>query len=317
MKGGLAVAFLAGRAGRTRIGEIRFNRWWFAATIGAAAALAAAAPSGLYLLAFLGAIIVTHEAGHYVVARWFGMKPTEFFWGFGPEVLSFRVGSCRYGIKAAFIGGYVKIEGMTPTSEVPEGFPESGTYRSASHWGRLLTILAGPAVNLVTAMAAFGVAELRNGASFRQSLGTAIGLVWVVIAATGAALGRLFAQLGGYLSAVSDLSGTTEAPVRFLSPVGQAAISGQVVESGVGASLQWFGILACAVGAINLLPLPPLDGSHAVVAIAEGVVQRVRGDRTIAFNITRLVPVAYVTIALFLALSVTALILDLRDLTAS
>ncbi|MGB5757327.1 MAG: site-2 protease family protein, partial [Acidimicrobiales bacterium] len=103
------------------------------------------------------------------------------------------------------------------------------------------------------------------------------------------------------------------APVRFLSPVGQADISRQAVDLGLGASLQWFGILACAVGAINLLPLPPLDGSHAVVAAAEGFVQRVTGDRSIRFNVARLLPLAYATVGLLVALSISALILDVRD----
>jgi membrane-associated protease RseP (regulator of RpoE activity) len=301
---------------RREIEDFRFSRWWFAAAVGSVVALAVAAPGGLYLLGFLGVIIVTHEAGHLIVARLVGMRPTEFFWGFGPEVFSFRVGRCRYGLKTLFLGGYVKIEGMTPTSELPEGFPESGTYRAASHLGRFLTILAGPAVNIATAIAAFGLVELQRGATVGESLRTAVGLVNIVITATAASLGRLFTQIGSYLGAVLDVSGATEAPVRFLSPVGQAAISGNVVEQGVGPSLQWFGILACAVGAINLLPLPPLDGSHALAAMAEAVVQRVRRDRSITFNVTRLVPVAYVTVGALVALSLTALVLDLRELTS-
>ncbi len=308
---------MATAAEPNRFQEVRFSIWWFMAAAATVGFLAAVAPSGLYLLGFLGVIIVTHEAGHLLVARWVGMRPSEFFWGFGPEVFSVTVGHCRYGLKVLFLGGYVKIEGMTPTSELPDGFPESGTYRAASHWGRLATILAGPAVNLATAVLAFAAVEWRNGSSFTESWRTAFLLVQGVISATAASLGRLVAQLGGYVSAVLDVSGATEAPVRFLSPVGQAAISGAVVERGVGASLQWFGILACAVGAINLLPLPPLDGSHALVAVFEGIVQRVRRDRTITFNVTRLVPIAYATLGLLVALSFTALILDLRDLTAS
>jgi membrane-associated protease RseP (regulator of RpoE activity) len=296
--------------------QISFSRRWFVVAATSVVLLAAAAPSGLYLLGFLGVIIVTHEAGHLVVARLTGMRPTEFFWGFGPEIFSIQVGHCRYGLKAVFLGGYVKIEGMTPTSEVPDGFPESGTYRAASHWRRLATILAGPAVNIGTALMAFGLVELRRGVGVGQSVATAWHLVGLVISSTAASLGRLFTNLGTYVAAVLDPSGATEAPVRFLSPVGQADVSGQAVELGLGASLQWFGILACAVGAINLVPLPPLDGAHALVAVAEGLVQRIKRDRSVTFNVARFVPVAYVTLGLLLALSTTALILDLRDLAS-
>ena len=311
------AAGLAIQLERSRVEGLRFSLGWFLASAASIGFLAAAAPSGLYLLAFLGVIIVTHEAGHLVAARWAGMRPSEFFWGFGPEVFSLSVGDCRYGLKVLFLGGYVKIEGMTPASELPEGFDESGTYRAASHRGRLFTILAGPAVNIATAMIAFAAVEWRRGSTFVESWRTAFALVQLVITATAASLARLVAQLGAYVSAVIDVSGATEAPVRFLSPVGQAAISARVVEGGVGPSLQWFGILACAVGVINLVPLPPLDGSHALVAAIEGLMQRLRGDRSITIDVTRLVPVAYLTIGALVALSVTALVLDLRDLTAS
>lgn len=308
---------MAIQAVRIQIEDARFSPLWFGAMAASIGFLAAVAPSGLYLLGFLGVIIITHEAGHLVAARWAGMRPSEFFWGFGPEVCSVTVGDCRYGLKVLFIGGYVKIEGMTPVSEIPEGFDEAGTYRAASHRGRLMTILAGPAVNMATAFLAFAAVEWRNGATFVESWRTALALVQLVITATAASLARLVAQLGAYASAVIDVSGATEAPVRFLSPVGQATISGQAIDGGLGPSLQWFGILACAVGAINLVPLPPLDGSHALVALVEGVVQRLRRDRTITFDVTRLVPLAYLTIGALVALSVTALILDLRDLTVS
>ncbi len=278
-------------------------------------ALAVFAPSGLHLLAFLGVIIVSHEAGHFLMARRVGMRPTEFFWGFGPDVVSFSVGGCRYGLKALFLGGYVRIEGMTPQSELPPGVDESSTYRAASHRARLATILAGPGVNLASGFVAFALAAVANGSGPGQAVIAAARTTWLVISATGQSLWLLVANLGGYVSAVLDSSGSTEAPVRFLSPVGQAAVSSQAVDLGVGASLQWFGILCCAIGAINLVPLPPLDGAHGAVAVAEGVVQRLRGDRTISIDVSRLIPVAYVTIGALVALSVTALVLDLRALT--
>ncbi len=272
------------------------------------------APGGLYLIGFLGLIIVAHEGGHFMVARRAGMTPTAFFWGFGPEVVAVQVGPCRYGIKALFLGGYVKLEGMTPSSELPDGFAESGTYRAASHRGRLATILAGPAVNLVMGAGAFTAARTVSG----QSLGSAVldGLadLWFVVVSTVEALSIWASNIGGYAGAVIDETGGTEAPVRFLSPVAQADVSAQAIDLGLSTSLQWFAILSVAVGAINLLPLPPLDGSHAVVAGAEGLYQRIRRDRTARFDVARLLPLAYLTIGALVLLSVSALILDVRDL---
>ena len=78
--------------------------------------------------------------------------------------------------------------------------------------------------------------------------------------------------------------------------------------------MQWFAILSAAIGAINLLPLPPLDGAHAVVAGAEGVMQRTKRDRSIRFDVHRLLPLAYATVGILVTLSVSALVMDIRDL---
>lgn len=295
-------------------GPIEFSVGWLLAAAASLVALAVLAPGGLYLVGFFGLIIVTHEVAHFAVARRSGMVPTELFWGFGPVVAAVRVGGCRYGIKALSLGGYVKLEGMTPTSTLPDGFDEAGSYRAASHGGRLATILAGPGVNLVLALAAFSAAAVLDGVPVGRALLVGAGDVAYVVVATGDALWVWVSNLGGYATAVLDGSGGTAVPVRFLSPVAQADVSRQAVALGPSAILQWFGILSCAVGALNLLPLPPLDGAHALVAAAEGVLQRVRGDRSIRLDVKRLLPLAYATVGLLLALSLSALVLDLRDL---
>ncbi|MEL6984538.1 MAG: site-2 protease family protein [Actinomycetota bacterium] len=287
---------------------------WLLPAIASVVALGVAAPGGLALLAFLGVVIAVHEAGHLVVARRAGMQPTEFFWGFGPEVASIEVRGCRYGVRALFLGGYVRLEGMTPSSEVPEGFDESGTYRAASHRGRLATILAGPGVNLVSAVVAFTAAGLVDGRTPLGAVGSAFRQVWLVIDATAWSLWTLGANLGTYVQAVVDPAGGAEAPVRFLSPVAQAQTSELALSLGPAVALQWFGILSAAIGIINLVPLPPLDGGHAVVAGVEGALRRLRGDRSVTLDAARLTPVAWVTVVALVVLSVSALVLDLRDL---
>ncbi|MGI9616843.1 MAG: site-2 protease family protein [Acidimicrobiales bacterium] len=294
---------------------LRVSPFWGLVAAGSVALVGWLAPSGLLLLAFLGVVIATHEAGHLFVARRAGMLPTEFFWGFGPEVISFGRNGCRYGIRVLFLGGYVKLLGMTPSSPVPAGFPESGTYRAASVSGRLATILAGPAANIAIAVLAFAAATLAAGGSVGEALVAGFSDVWFVIASTGEALWRWVANIGDYVAAVSDGSGATEAPVRFMSPVAQAEVSGWAVSGGLVTALRWFGVLSCAVGVINLLPLPPLDGSHAAVAATEGVINRLAPGHRVSIDVSRLVPVAYLTVGVLVFLSFTALLLDLRDLS--
>ncbi len=292
--------------------NLRISPVWAGITVASLALLGILAPSGLWLLLFIGIIVLTHEGGHLVAARRSGMDPTEFFWGFGPEIIGFDIGDCRYGLKAIFLGGYVKLWGMTPTSELPPGVPEHSTYRAASHNGRLKTILAGPMVNLVSAVLAFTAANLLRGASFGVAFEGGLDNLWIVISATGEALWLWVTSIGTYVGAVFSPD-SVEAPVRFMSPVSQAQFTGQSVDGGWASSLEWFGILSCAIGIVNLLPLPPLDGGHAIVALAEKVTQKVKKRTDIRFDVQRLEPVAYVTVAALVLLSASALVLDLRD----
>jgi membrane-associated protease RseP (regulator of RpoE activity) len=67
----------------------------------------------LFVLALMLAIFL-HEGGHFVTAKFFGMKVERFFLGFGPTVWSFRRGETEYGVKALPLGGFCKIAGMSP-----------------------------------------------------------------------------------------------------------------------------------------------------------------------------------------------------------
>lgn len=96
-------------------------------------------------------IIVLHELGHYTAARLGGMKVTEFFVGFGPRLWSIRRGETEYGVKAFWLGGYVKIPGMTRMEEIqPED--EARTYRQATFPRRFAVAVAGSSVHFVLAL---------------------------------------------------------------------------------------------------------------------------------------------------------------------
>lgn len=101
-------------------------------------------------------VIVIHEAAHFGMAKWFGIKVEEFFVGFGPRIWSFRRGETEYGVKAIPAGGYVKIAGMNPYQETPEEeLPR--TFGAKPVWQRTLVIVAGPATHFVLAFLAFAL----------------------------------------------------------------------------------------------------------------------------------------------------------------
>lgn len=70
----------------------------------------------LFVVGFVAAIMV-HEWGHYWTARRFGMRVDRFFLGFGPTLWSTRRGETEYGVKALPLGGFVRVQGMSPEDE--------------------------------------------------------------------------------------------------------------------------------------------------------------------------------------------------------
>ena len=98
------------------------------------------------------ALIMVHEAGHFLAAKAVGMKVERFSLFFPPKLLSFRYGETDYQLGALPLGGYVKITGMSAEELAtvdPVDLPRA--YYNKEPWKRVVVILAGPAMNLLTA----------------------------------------------------------------------------------------------------------------------------------------------------------------------
>ena len=108
----------------------------------------------------LGFIIVIHELGHFLVAKFFKIKVETFSVGFGPRIVGFRKGDTDYRISAFPLGGYVKMAGET-TADERQGAPDE--FLSKSKWVRFQVYLAGPAMNVILAVVALAIV-LSNGA---------------------------------------------------------------------------------------------------------------------------------------------------------
>ncbi len=100
-------------------------------------------------LIVLGAIIVIHELGHFLVAKFFKIKVETFSVGFGPRLIGYRHGDTDYRISAFPLGGYVKMAGETVGDSVT-GAPHE--FLSKPKWQRFLVASAGPAMNVLLAV---------------------------------------------------------------------------------------------------------------------------------------------------------------------
>ena len=123
------------------------------------------------ILAFAVALLVSvmiHEAGHYLTAKKFGMKVTEFFVGFGKKIWSVTKGETEFGLKAIPAGGYCKIVGMTPREELSPADADRA-FIKASVPQRLIVLGAGSFLHfvigfvlLIVLFASVGITSLTN-----------------------------------------------------------------------------------------------------------------------------------------------------------
>ena len=111
--------------------------------------ISGAFPFVLVVIALI-VMIMLHELGHFVTAKWSGMKVTEYFLGFGPRLWSVRKGETEYGVKAIPAGGYVRIVGMSNLEKVDPA-DEPRTYRQQSFPRRLSVAVAGSTMHYIIA----------------------------------------------------------------------------------------------------------------------------------------------------------------------
>lgn len=103
----------------------------------------------LSFLFVLGVLVFVHELGHFLVARWYGVRVITFSLGFGPKILKFVRGGTEYCVSIVPLGGYVKMAGET-VEENREGAPDE--FLSKSKWVRFQVYLAGPVMNILLAI---------------------------------------------------------------------------------------------------------------------------------------------------------------------
>ncbi|MFH1984693.1 MAG: RIP metalloprotease RseP [Pseudomonadota bacterium] len=112
---------------------------------------------GISIIAFvlvLGVLIFAHELGHFLVARLFGVGVEKFSLGFGPRIAGKTIGRTDYRLSAIPLGGYVKMVGEDPDSDIdPADLPYSFTHKSV--FQRICIVAAGPFSNVVLAFLIF------------------------------------------------------------------------------------------------------------------------------------------------------------------
>lgn len=102
----------------------------------------------LFVLIF-GVVVISHEFGHFLLAKANGIHVIEFSVGMGPNLFSFQKGDTRYSLKLLPIGGACMFEGEDGLNEKEDGEDHSGSFLNANVWARISTVLAGPVFNFI------------------------------------------------------------------------------------------------------------------------------------------------------------------------
>ena len=90
-----------------------------------------------YIIPFivvLGILIFFHELGHFLLAKTFGVKVLKFSLGFGPKLIGKKRGETEYLISTIPLGGYVKMLGEDPESEIPDEYKGYWVFMERKLW---------------------------------------------------------------------------------------------------------------------------------------------------------------------------------------
>jgi regulator of sigma E protease len=121
------------------------------------------------LLLGLSILVGLHEWGHMIAAKSFGMRVEKFSIGFPPKIWAKQIGETEYSIGAIPLGGFVKITGMIDESLDTKSLneePEPYEFRAKPAWQRLIVMLGGIIVNVITGVIIFIFIAFANGESY-------------------------------------------------------------------------------------------------------------------------------------------------------
>src|ERR671919_92898 len=121
----------------------------------------------LAFIFILGSAVVLHEFGHFIVAKLFKIRVETFSVGFGPRLFGRKWGHTDYRVSAIPLGGYVKLGGDESNAPL-EGasaadIPREERFDLRPRWQRILVALAGPVMNVLTALAVPFVGAMMYG----------------------------------------------------------------------------------------------------------------------------------------------------------
>lgn len=131
----------------------------------------------VYLVAIpvFAVIVLIHEFGHFITAKWAGIRVEEFGIGFPPRAFGIKRGETIYSINWLPIGGFVRMPGENGETTDAEGQPDPGSFSSKPAYKRIIVLLAGVTMNMLLAIVLLGGADaIGQVIDFQPVVGTVV-----------------------------------------------------------------------------------------------------------------------------------------------
>lgn len=208
--------------------------------------------AALITLGMIGFIALIHELGHFLVAKWSGIKVNVFSIGFGPKLLKKKIGDTEYCLSLIPLGGYVSLEGENKTTGKSNEFQSKPTYI------KIAVALAGVTCNFVLAYGLIVYWVHSQGGALSQAFPKANMLFLESIQVTY----QMFWQL---------ITGK----LAFQKAVGGPILIGYMIHTVENLTFEFVilltALISLVIGIFNALPIPVLDGGLVVFALLEKV----------------------------------------------
>jgi regulator of sigma E protease len=122
------------------------------------------------LIILLGVLIFVHEIGHFLAAKYAGVKVLKFSLGFGPKLIGRKWGETEYLISVFPLGGYVKLLGESETEEI-SATDLKRSFSSQSVLRRIVIVAAGPLFNFLLAIVIFSLVYMYGVPAMTTKIG--------------------------------------------------------------------------------------------------------------------------------------------------
>jgi regulator of sigma E protease len=132
------------------------------------------------LILGLTILVGLHELGHMLTAKWFGMRVEKYAIGFPPKIFSKKFGETEYMLGLIPLGGFVKISGMVDESMDTEALkeePKPWEFRAKPAWQRLIVMMGGIIVNVITGIVIYIALTYNYGESYLPASEARYGIV--------------------------------------------------------------------------------------------------------------------------------------------